>query len=775
MPVMIPGSEVFGYKGNPGDVIRRKAGKFVALHNVTAEQVEAVDPLSYEVIRHRLWMSTQEMGDAIKRMSGSIVVTDANDFNFAIMDEVGDIAQLGPYNVGLAVALDRAAKWTLENRADNPGIEEGDMFLCNDPWVGGGMHQNDVAVFAPIFWEGKLFAWTAAVSHQLDLGGVSPGSWTPKATSVFWESLPTPPVKIVRNNRIQRDVEDVYLRRSRIPRLVALDLRAQIGAINLAIERVHALLRKYGADTVKAVIKRMMNDTEARVRARLRTMPDGEWHSVAYQEEAREGDRGLYKIVCKMTKKDDHLTFDFRGTDPQVEGLINCTHSTLYASVLIAALQVLCGDIPWSAGGVLRCFDIISEEGTLNNVTFPGGVSKGSVASSWATMNACLETLTKMVVANPDQRKAAISVCVGTWSLACLSGIDQYKRPFVTMLMDPMAGGLGARTDSDGVDTGGSITIVMGRMPDVEMGEFMEPILYLWRREETDSGGPGRFRGGVGASLCIIPYDTDTRMNLILSGSGKAVSMNVGVNGGYPGNTQSDITVRDSNVHEILARGEIPSDLKEIAGRLVYEPSEIETFLDVNDTYFLFWQAGGGYCDPILREPERVRHDVIEFRVSPEAARDIYGVMMEGADFQIDAAQTTILRDAMRARRKERAHKHSGNGHPVAASGNPGGIPINENIAEVAINGRQVLACRYCGSEICPVTGDFLGSLALVEGEPGEAGPQVFNEGWRYIDAKIVFRQYCCPNCMTAFSTQVVPVDHPVFSDHADVNPHSHA
>jgi N-methylhydantoinase B len=772
MPPTIPGSEIFAYKGNPGSIIRRKAQPFVALHDVGDEQVGSVDPLSYEVIRHRLWMSTLEMGEALKRMSGSIVVTDANDFNFAIMDEVGDIAQLGPYNVGLAVALDRAAKWTLENRAENPGIEEGDMFLCNDPWVGGGMHQNDVAVFAPIFWEGRLFAWSAAVSHQLDLGGVSPGSWTPKATSVFWESLPTPPVKIVRRNRIQRDIEDVYLRRSRIPRLVALDLRAQVGALNLAEERIHTLLRKYGADTVKAVMKRMMNDTEHRVRAKLRALPDGSWHSVAYQESAREGDRGLYKIACRMTKRGDHLTFDFRGTDPQAEGIIHCTHSTLYASVLMGTLPVLCGDMPYSAGGLLRCFDIVSEEGTLNNVTFPGGVSKGSVASSWATMNAVVECLSKMVDAHPQLRKHGIAGCVGTWSLAALSGIDQYQRPFVTILMDPMAGGLGARTDCDGVDTGGSMTIVMGRMPDVEMAEFMAPFLYLWRREETDSGGPGRFRGGLGASICLIPWRTETPMSLVLSGSGKAVSMNIGLHGGYPGNSQVDVTIRESNTQDLMKRGVMPSEISQVAGSTTYEPPEKETYLGARDTYYLFWQAGAGYGDPILREPERVRLDVAEFKVSPKVAREIYGVALEGDDLWINPHETRRLREAIRERRRARAivppraHDRS----PAASGdGHDHGTPWNDNLAEVTRDGVRYLQCRHCGYEISRADQDYQGHLMMVEGKPEEAGPQIFAEPWRYIDAKVVFRQYCCPGCATAFISQVVPENHPIHADRADV------
>src|SRR5579875_2763913 len=431
MAVTIPGSEIFAYKGNPPEVVRAKAAPYVNFHEVSASEAAHVDPLSFEVIRHRLWMATEEMGDAIKRMSGSIVVTDANDFNFALMDEVGDLVQIGPYNAGLAIALDRAVKWTLEYRAENPGIEEGDMFLCNDPWVGGGMHQNDVAVYAPLFWEGRLFGWTSASSHQLDLGGVAPGSWTPRATSVFWESLPTPPVKIVRGYRLQRDVEDVYLRRSRIPRLVALDLRAQIGANNFAHEQLRALIRKYGPDAVKAVMKRQMADTERRLRAKLCELPDGTWRSVAYQEEAREGDRGVYKVALTLTKRRDHMTFDFRGTDRQVEGLINCTYNGLQGGVIWGIMPVLCGDIPWSPAGVMRCFDIISEPGTLNNANFPAGISQASVASGWSTMNATIECLSRMLDTNPERRETVIAGCEGTVAITVFAGVNQYKSPFV--------------------------------------------------------------------------------------------------------------------------------------------------------------------------------------------------------------------------------------------------------------------------------------------------------------------------------------------------------
>ena len=140
------------------------------MHTVTQEQIDALDPLTYEVVRHRLWSVTDEMGEALKRMSGSPIVTDANDFDFAVSDELGQEVQVGLYNTMLVGAVDLAIYWTLQHRASNPGIAEGDMFLCNDPWVGGGLHQNDAMVYQPVFWEGKLFGWTSAIAHQPDLG-----------------------------------------------------------------------------------------------------------------------------------------------------------------------------------------------------------------------------------------------------------------------------------------------------------------------------------------------------------------------------------------------------------------------------------------------------------------------------------------------------------------------------------------------------------------------------------------------------------------------------
>jgi len=654
MPLMqVPGSEVFASRISTAEDVLASLPDSLTLHRGSQEALDGMDVLTYEVIRHRLWAITDMMGQALKAMSGSLVVTDCNDFDVAITDEVGDVVQVGPYNTELVASTDLAIKWILQHRSVNPGIREGDMFLCNDPWVGGGLHQNDVALFAPLFHDGKLFAWTCAVAHQADLGGVSPGSWTPRAEDIFWESLPTPPVKIVEGYQLRQDIEDVYLRRSRVPKLVALDLRAKFGANMVGHERIRQLIDRYSADTVKAAMQRQLDDAESRLRAKLEKIEDGTWKAVSYQEQSMKGDRGVHPVVCTLTKRGTDLAFDFTGTGPQ-SGMINCTFTGMYGGVMSAVLPVLCGDIPWAAGGLRRCMSFVTEEGTLNNATFPSGVGKGSVASAWATTNAVTECLSKMLDTSAEHHGDVQSVCCGTWDLCVMAGMDQRGNPFATMITDSMGAGFGAGNDHDGVDTAGLLLIPMGKMPDVEMNEFMLPMLYLWRREEPDSGGPGQFRGGVTGSLCFVPHDTPAPMLQVVSGSGKSIPMNPGLAGGYPGSSQADLAVRSSDVKALFAQGQIPSSLDEITGDHQTLACEDELLLFPDDVHYMSWQSGGGYGDPLLRDPARVAKDVAELKVTEPTARSVYGVVL-GADRDADLPATQEHRQGLKDRRLELA------------------------------------------------------------------------------------------------------------------------
>ncbi len=757
MSMTVPGSERFASR--PVDPAAVAAGlpESLKVHTVTQEQIDELDPLTYEVVRHRLWSVTEEMGEALKRMSGSPIVTDANDFDFAICDEVGQEVQVGLYNTLLVGAVDLAIYWTLQNRAHNPGIREGDMFLCNDPWVGGGLHQSDVIVYQPIFHEGELFAWTSAVCHEPDLGGVGLGSFSPAAQDVFSESLPTPPIKVVRDFELQDDVADAWVRRSRVPLLVGLDLRAKVGANSVGRMRLHEVIAQYGVDTVKAVMKRMMNDAEGRLRGKLESLPDGTWHATGYQDQSHEGDRATHKISLAMTKAGDHLTLDFTGTDPQA-GVINCTYAGMRGGVMGALLPILAADIPWSAGGLMRCFDLISEEGTLNNATYPAAISRAPIGPAWQTTSLVAECLSQMLDRSVDLGTSVQATCCGTWDTAVIAGLDErgaFPVPFLSIMMEPMAGGYGARPHLDGMDTGGLFCIPQGRIPDTEMSEFLYPLLTLWRREEPDSGGPGRQRGGLSASLAFTPYGTSFPLGLVLAAAGKATSQNNGLAGGFPGNTGVDAVVRGIDVHAALAEGRVPQSLEQLGSEVELGNCYAQTYLAPGEVFYMFWQGGGGYGDPLRRDPENVAVDLREGKITTKAARELYGVVL--ADGRVDEAGTAACREEVRELRRSRSQRRDDQRRANTVD-LAGAQRLDDNLVLVA---DESIACAHCGYHLADSRADTHLDLAIYEGPSHAAGPQVTSDPSTYVDDEIVFRQLSCPGCWTSMYASIVPAVHP--------------
>lgn len=643
--LQVPGSERFHSEG------KRPALSSISpkLKIFPTDPDAVVDPITLEVIAHKLWQINDEQGQVLKKVSGSPVATDANDFNVVLCDELGDIVNIGPYYLPHAANVDFMVKWTVEHRSDNPGIRPDDMFLCNDPWV-GALHPQDVAVLSPVFVDEQLFCWTGSTIHAVDVGGVNIGSWCVDAEEHFAEGMAYPPIKIVENGEIRRDVEDVYLRRSRAPALIGLDLRAHIASNNVAKERINELVARYGAATVHAVMKKQMDYAEQRFRERLLQIPDGTWRHETYQEVSRTGDRGVHKTILTLTKHGDRLTLDFTGTDPNV-GMINSTRAGAVGGSMVGILPQLCYDIPWALGGLHRAIDFVTPVGTIINAEFPAGVSMGSISGTWSATNAANICIAKMLSSVPELQDRLLGGCVGSWTTVIASGLDNNRRPFVTMIMDCMAGGWGARSFADGVDTAGLMAAITGQCPNVETNESFYPILYLYRRETKDSGGPGEFRGGMGATSCWIPHDSGDRpLQLVLATFGQAFPTAVGLDGGYPANTSMYKMRRASDVAEWFARGEIPTDIGLLVGDLEYLPEKCETLQHEVDAFEHTWSGGGGFGDPIDRDPEKVAVDVLNDAVSPGAAARIYGVVL-GTDGSVDADGTVAARDAIRHER----------------------------------------------------------------------------------------------------------------------------
>ncbi|MFG2586147.1 hydantoinase B/oxoprolinase family protein [Streptomyces malaysiensis] len=753
-PLMpVPGSERFNGRPLAPEELRARISPSLALHEVPADAVADIDPLTYEVIRHRIWSITDEMGETLKKMSGSPGVTEANDFDFAICDEFGQEVQVGLYNTGLVASMDLAIYWILQHRSGNPGIEPGDMFLTNDPWVGGGLHQNDTAIIAPIFVDGELFGWTSAICHLIDLGGAKPGSADLTAHDVFTEATPTPPIKLVRGGEIQADVLDAFLRRSRMPHHVQLDLWAKISANQVGQRRLLALVDRYGANTVKAVMKRMMDDAERRLRNRLNEIPDGTWSSVGYMEQAAVGDRGLHKIALTLTKTGDRMTFDFTGTDPQV-GMINCPYSGMRAGVMFALLPILAGDIPWSVGGLMRCFDLVSDEGTINNASYPAAIGWAPVSSAWATSNLVAECMGRMLDTSGELRPRAQAVCTGSFDIVTLAGVDQHGLPSVTILFDAMAGGYGAQPDRDGADTAGILPIPMGRAPDAEMQEFLAPYLVLWRREEIDSGGPGQFRGGLSISACLVPHGTPAPLGGAFSANGKARAESNGLAGGLPGGPGYDVVVRDTDVAALLQAGTIPADLDELGGTLDVVQNRSELLIGLGDAVFIHPGGGGGYGDPLLRTPGLVADDVRDGKVSAQAAHSVYGVVLDG-DGEVDRSATDKRRGEIRSERI------GDNLAEMAADGGHTGTPLDANLSLRPDGEGAAVTCRHCDTQLGAWGADLTDGVVVRDEAVLDAVPGTRTDAGTYVEEDVVFRSYRCPGCATQLRAEIVPSREP--------------
>ena len=290
-----------------------------------------------------------------------------------------------------------------------------------------------------------------------------------------------------------------------------------------------------------------------------------------------------------------------------------------------------------------------------------------------------------------DLGKSVQAACCGTWDTAVIAGLDERPEqsvPFLNIMMEPMAGGYGARPTADGMDTGGLFCIPMGRIPDTEMTEFLYPLLTLWRREEPDSGGPGRQRGGVSASIAITPYGTSLPMGLVLASAGKAVAQNNGLAGGYPGNTGVEVLARGTDIVEQFAAGRIPDALTDLGGGRELGACYAESYVAPGEVLYMHWQGGGGYGDPLLRDPAAVSADFREGKVTEHGAETVYGVVLSDGD--VDEIRTSDRRDEMRTERRDRSGATPSDAPVLDLTG---ARRLDDNLAEVTIGDTRAIAC----------------------------------------------------------------------------------
>jgi N-methylhydantoinase B len=718
-----------------------------------------LDPSLFEIIRHRLWYLNDEGALTITRVSGSPVATEVFDMNAGLMTASGDLVYIDSFICAQATTLSSLVRHLIAEYGDNPGFSPEDIFLCNDPYI-SVCHQTCVQVAGPVFWEGELVAWAGASLHVIDVGGPLAGQAQVDAADIFGEQPLTGPIKVVEAGRFRHDVENTYTRNSRLPDLLALDLRAKVAATQVIRKRLLETFGEFGAETVLAAMDDVIDYTERRLRARIAELPDGTFRHRAYIE---FGER-IYDCHVTLVKEGDHLTFDFSETADQAPAVINCTVHGLFGGVLAAVMVYLCWDIPWSPAGVARVISAKSREGTVVNAAWPAGVSKSTTTSIWQVRNLASIVVGKLLAASEQHRDRAMAGWQGVKALEELFGTDRHGKPFGGPLLDGMAGGGGALCWRDGIDTGGHTSSLRATIANIESYELRYPILYLYRRQTTDSGGAGKFRGGAGVSMMYTVRGVDEIPTKILHTFGVEQPESPGMGGGYPSTTNQFSILRESDVAEHFARGEVPQQIGDLSGRLeTFGPYAI-TSMRTGDVYRTVSQGGGGYADPIDRDPGAVALDVERSLVSEVWAERVYGVVL-GPDGRADPAATAARRDEIRSERRTEA---TAQGHPGA--GAPGSQPWNpesdgRRLSECLfydLRGTPSIRCR-CGYELGPASASYKELAARATFPVQRIGPEVNPTRWN--GDRFELRELYCPGCYTLIEIEIARPDDPLLED----------
>ena len=549
-----------------------------------------IDYTTVEVIKGALIYAAEEMGIALKKSAYSPNIKERMDHSCALFSHNRELiaqAEHIPVHLG-SMAL--AIKLGLEEYEGE--LNRGDMLLLNDPYI-SGTHLPDLTLIAPIFHDGRIIGYAANKAHHTDIGGKTPGSLAPDSTELYQEGLIIPPVKLVQEGVVDQELSLLIRSNVRTPDVQMGDLRAQVAANNTGIRRVLELVDQYGAETLHSAMAQIMDYSEHRMRQEISLMPDGVYEGVDYLEDVLPGGVDV-EIRLKVTKKGDSLEFDYTGTSPQLESPVNAPLGVTVAGIYYTLISATDPTIPVNDG----CFRPITLNiplGSLMNPNRPAPVAGGNVETSQRNVDVIMKAFSEMI---PDKVPAASQ---GTMNNITVGGMLDNGEPWT--FYETIGGGNGGRPVSDGVD-GIHINMTNTMNTPIETLEAYLPFSFKAYRLRPDSGGPGEYRGGCGIER-VWTLTSEKATLSIMAERNKIKPW--GLNGGHGGALGEFILVKADGAETKL-------------------PSKVSIEMSRGDTIIIRTPGGGGYGDPKDRDPEKVREDVYNGLVSPEAARDIYGL-----------------------------------------------------------------------------------------------------------------------------------------------------
>ncbi|QFT98168.1 Acetophenone carboxylase delta subunit [Roseovarius sp. THAF8] len=573
-----------------------------------------MDPITLSVIQAGLQQVCDEMDLAFSRAAFSPVIAEANDRSDGIYAAAdGALIAQGAGGLPVFVGTMQYSTATLiemigEGRVGAP--EPGDIYIVNDPYL-GGTHLMDVRFARPFYRGERLYCWLSNTGHWPDTGGAVPGGFSASATAVEQEGLRLPPVKLFKRGRMDAEIYSIICSNIRVADQRIGDVRAQAAALDLGAERLGALMDRYGDDVVEGAIAELRTRAAQQMRRFIREIPEGAYESVAWIDSDGVVDAPL-AIRLTVTREAERLVFDFTGSAPPCLGPMNSVRATTLSSVYLAMRHVF-PDVPISAGA-FEPLEVTGIEGTFLDAQYPRPVSGCAAEVSQRIAEAVFAAL---VQALPDRVTAAPA---GTSGNFALGGHDPAKgRDFVMYQLS--GGGYGGWVEGDGI-TNGCSTIGISKAPPVEIMEQAFPVLYHRYALREGSGGAGRMRGGFG-----LDYELELRR-------GQAKASFVMDHGRF--GPQGAMGGGDGAPNEVTVwQGDKP-----------YTPVHLSKEQDIplgpGDRVRVKTPGGGGYGDPMQRDPGLVAEDVRLGRYSVEEAERLFGVVIE--DGAVDDVATTQRR-----------------------------------------------------------------------------------------------------------------------------------
>ena len=550
----------------------------------------AVDPITVEVVSRHVLAAAEEMGVVLMRTAFSPNIKERHDCSTAVFDAAGEVvaqAQHVPIHLGSMIGAIRS----IRERFDDADMLPGDMFVANDPYNGGGSHLPDLNVVAPVFHEGRIAAFVANIAHHADVGGMVPGSEAAVCESIFQEGLRLPPVRLVRDGVLSRDICDIIFLNSRTPEERKGDLNAQIAANRMGQRAIARLIERYGLAAYAAALDAYLDYSERRLRAAIDRLEPGTYRA----EDVMSGvGNEVVRVACAVTVAPGRLVFDFAGTDRQIPSARNVPTQALAATVYTVMKALLDPDAP-ANGGAFRAVEIRAPAGCIVNPVPPAPVGARSI--SCGVIDGVI--VSALSAAIPEKRMAPS----GPHHLLLVAGTDpRTGRYFVNY--ETVAGALGARANRDGMDAVRTLSSGSANLP-IEALEHAYPLRIEQYALRSGSGGAGQFRGGDGLVRDYRVLADDITVSLTGERQSNPAKGEAGGADGAVGTFILDPETGDER--------KLPAAVKEM-------------HLPRGTVLRVATPGGAGLGPARKRDGDRVARDLKEGRVTQAAVRSVYRI-----------------------------------------------------------------------------------------------------------------------------------------------------